>query len=63
MTKKTLKFNSFTGLLNAIDPQSNNDNWLKFLQEKGHTQTTFNYLPEQLKTSLQFSFARRQNTN
>lgn len=58
---KTATFKSFKSLANAINGSKNPDKWLEFLKEKGHTMITFSYLPEDIKTSLKFSFAKKNN--
>lgn len=60
MQQQTKKFNSFQSLSTAVNGEIHNpDKWNSFLKEKGHTAETFNYLPEEIKTALKFSFAKR----
>lgn len=60
MTTATKKFNSFKSLSAAVNADvTTPDKWQDFLKEKGHTQETFNCLPEDIKTALKFSFAKR----
>jgi hypothetical protein len=53
---KTIKFNSFAALSSLVNHSSNA--WEIFLQQRGHTLTTYSYLPEDLKLALNFSFAK-----
>lgn len=54
------KFNSFSQLSKAINADKETpETWKMFLKEKGHTEETFNYLPESLKLALKLSFAKR----
>lgn len=59
---KAIKFKTFASLATAINGSTNTDKWLQFLKDKGHTETTFSYLPENLQTDLKFSFARKTKT-
>lgn len=59
MNTQTVKFKSFRELSKAVNATGNNDGWLAFLKDKGHTVATFSYLPEPLQTSLKFSFAKK----
>jgi len=59
MKTTSVKFKSFRELSKAVNATGNNDGWLAFLKDKGHTLTTFSYLPEHLQTSLKFSFAKK----
>lgn len=57
---KALKLKSLNELKTIANPETMTpDNWKLFLKEKGHTGTTFDYLPEGLKLSLKFSFAKK----
>ena len=57
--KQKLKFTSFSQMSNAINAKGKEEQWSDFLKLKGHTGETFDYLPEDLKTSLKFSFASK----
>lgn len=59
--QQTKTYKSFKSLSAAINgAKTTPDKWIAFLKEKGHTEQTFNYLPENIQTSLKFSFAKRQ---
>ena len=60
MTTSTKKFTSFASLSIAVNAEKHNpEKWAEFLKQKGHTSETFNYLPEDIKTALKFSFAKK----
>lgn len=60
---KALKLKSLKELTAITNPEKiNPDNWNVFLKDKGHTGTTFDYLPEALKLSLKFSFAKKYHS-
>ena len=60
MTIKTKKFTSFTELSKAFNGNTSSpDKWAGFLKLKGHTEVSFSYLPDDIKTALRFSFARK----
>lgn len=60
---KALKLKSLNELATITKPEKiNPDNWQLFLKEKGHTGATFEYLPDQLKLCLKFSFAKKYHS-
>lgn len=55
------KFTSFKSLSMAVNADKTcPEKWQSFLKVKGHTNETFGYLPEEIKTALKFSFAKKQ---
>ena len=59
MNNQTVKFKSFRELSQAVNAVNKSEAWAEFLKLKGHTAETFSYLPETLRTSLKFSFAKK----
>lgn len=55
------KFTSFKSLSIAVNANKTSpEKWQMFLKAKVHTNETFSYLPEDIKTALKFSFAKKQ---
>ena len=54
---KQLKLKSFGALAKINDPKCGTpEKWENFLKEKGHTQESFDILPDNLQLSLKMSF-------
>jgi len=57
-----IKCNSFQTLASLVNAEKTQPaKWLSFLAKKGHTEQTFSYLPEDIKTALKFSFAKNSH--
>ena len=55
---KTLKLTSLQSL-SKINLAEQADTWPKFLKEKGHTETSFRILPDDLQFALKMSFTKK----
>lgn len=62
--QKEIRLNSFSALADIQKPEKKTPAaWETFLSERGQTKETFVNLPEHVKMSMQFSFAKRSSNN